>query len=149
MNNHIDLPIYKRGKGVVAFAKVSPRDYDDISQWKWYLHDQGYAFRVWYVDGWQRSVRLHQAIMGKKRGFVIDHRNRDKLDCRRCNLRFATKSQNAHNTARKGVYYCKWRRRFYAHCRVNGTRHSLGGYSTREEAESVVVKFREEMGLAA
>lgn len=40
---------------------------------------------------------LHVLILGKKKGFEIDHRNRNGLDCRRRNLRWATHSQNVAN----------------------------------------------------
>lgn len=145
MSNYIDLPIYRRSK-VVTYAKVSKRDFERISKFRWYLDSQGYARRVWCVDGKQHSIRLHQEIL-KSGSRTVDHKNRNKLDCRRENLRFASKSLNAHNTERKGVYFNKWQNRFYAHCRVNGIRHSLGGYRTRKEAESAVVNFRTEMGL--
>lgn len=148
MSNYIDLPLFSYLGEVVGWAKVSPEDWNHVSQFRWIRDGHGYARRTWVEGGKQWSVSLHVEIMGKKPGFVIDHKNQDKLDCRRRNLRFATKSQNAHNTQRKGVYYCKWRRRFFAHCRVDGKRHSLGGYATREEAEEAVVKFRQKMGLS-
>lgn len=148
MTNFIDL--HQRGKGVVARAKVSSEDYTRLSQNKWYLFfnsGKPYGRRVFRVNGKQKTVYLHQEVLGVKDGFVIDHKNRDTLDNRRCNLRWASKSLNAHNSDRKGVYFCKWRRRFFAHCRVDGKRHSLGGHATREEAEMAVVNFRTEMGL--
>lgn len=149
MSNYIDL--HRRGKGVVARAKVDSCDHARLSLFKWYLFKNGnflYGRRVWYVDGKQKSVYLHQEVLGGNReGFVIDHVNRDTLDNRRCNLRWASKSLNAHNSERVGVYFNKKQNRFYAHCRLDGVRHSLGGYGTRLEAVESVLKFRTEMGL--
>lgn len=48
-----------------------------------------------------RSIFLHKIIMGKPpKGFVTDHINRNKLDNRRCNLRFLTYRMNTLNTER-------------------------------------------------
>lgn len=151
MNNYIDL--HRRSKGVVARAKVSSGDHARLSAFKWYLVKRGnffYGRRVWYVNGKQFSIYLHQEVMGEspRPGLVIDHINRDGLDNRRNNLRWATRSENAHNTERKGVYFNKLQTRFYAFCAVDGKRHSLGGYRTRIEAEQAVVEFRKERHLA-
>jgi hypothetical protein len=144
--NYIDLPIYRRN-AIVAHAKVSPQDFKRVSKHRWYLDAQGYARRVWYVGGRQSSKRLHQEILGDKPGQVIDHKNQDRLDCRRENLRHVGKSLNAHNTKRVGVYFNSLQNRFYAHCRVEGVRHSLGGHPTRQAAENAVKSFRRERGL--
>jgi hypothetical protein len=39
-------------------------------------------------------VPLARFVMDAKKGQIVDHRNRDPLDNRRCNLRFVTKRQN-------------------------------------------------------
>ncbi len=47
------------------------------------------------------STPLHRLIMDAKPGQIVDHVNRDGTDNRRCNLRFATHSQNMINSRRK------------------------------------------------
>lgn len=44
---------------------------------------------------------LHRQIMGEPDGAIVDHRNGDTLDNRRCNLRIATTFENAHNSRKK------------------------------------------------
>jgi len=44
---------------------------------------------------------LHREIMGSPKGLRVDHKNGDKLDCRKENLRVCTVAQNAMN--RKGA----------------------------------------------
>ena len=63
-------------------------------------------------------LKMHHAILGKPpQGYVVDHINGNRLDNRRCNLRFVTHQQNAFNTRKhrvengtsrfKGVSYMK------------------------------------------
>lgn len=76
----------------------------------WRLSSMGYAYTQ--VDG--KTKYLHRLVMGEPDG-EVDHRNRDKLDNRRANLRLATRSQNNANTSKrsncssrhKGVYLAK------------------------------------------
>jgi len=70
----------------------------------------------------RRGKYLHRMLVGRP-GKDVDHRNRNGLDCRRRNLRTATRSQNLGNAARpshntsgaKGVCFHKpsglWRAR--------------------------------------
>jgi hypothetical protein len=53
---------------------------------------------VWYGQAWVggKAVYLHRFLLDAS---LVDHRNQDGLDCRRRNLRAATKSQNNHNRA--------------------------------------------------
>lgn len=126
-------------------------DHDDewlVHNYTWGFSSHGYLRRAVVENGRQRIIYLHREIMGLGPGDpLVDHINGNKLDNRKCNLRLATKSQNAHNTKRKGVYFDKRDGRYYAHCRVNGIRHSLGGHSTRKKAEKTVSEFRRMMGL--
>ena len=73
---------------------------------------------------------------------VIDHWDRDKLNCLRENLRLANWSQNQTNkvvnktsrTGFKGVDFFKAQGRFRARITKNGTVHHLGYFDTAEEA---------------
>lgn len=53
----------------------------------------------------RERVYLHRLIMkittDKKNSWAVDHKNRDRLDNRKCNLRYATKEQNMANTVSK------------------------------------------------
>jgi hypothetical protein len=51
-------------------------------------------------DG-EKILRLHRLIMKAKDGQILDHINRNKLDCRKENLRFCNKSQNGANSGKK------------------------------------------------
>jgi hypothetical protein len=95
----------------------------------------------WYAYcGGLKKIRLQQFLMPAPAGLVTDHRDRDGLNCRRSNLRFATFSQNSQNKPRprigsgqfKGV--SKHGNRYRARIVVDGKRIILGRYQTEFEA---------------
>lgn len=83
---------------------------------------------------------MHVAVLGKKTGLMIDHKNRNKLDNRRSNLRFCTPSENFCNSGKqknnttgfKGVY--RQPNGFYVAIQKNGRLRRIGSYKTLEEA---------------
>jgi len=90
-------------------------DKDIFIEWKdsfWCLDNNGYAIKRMG----NKNVRLHSLIIDIPKGFCVDHINRNKLDCRRRNLRICTRRQNSLNRApknkHKGVFkhsqYDKW-----------------------------------------
>lgn len=81
------------------FTKVSPEDYEWLSQFKWYEH-QGYVKRGNYQKGVGKKpqIQMHREILNPPEHLEVDHINRDGLDNRRSNLRTATRMQNTHNT---------------------------------------------------
>jgi hypothetical protein len=68
-------------------------DFADLARYRWRL-GQGYAFR--YGD---KRIMLHHVVLPEAPapGLVRDHINRNRLDSRRCNLRWVTKTENAQN----------------------------------------------------
>lgn len=90
-----------------------------------------YAHRLawlWMTGDWPRGQ--------------IDHINCNRADNRWCNLRMATKAQNAINahiranntSGFKGVSWHAQCRKWVANINVNGEHHYLGEYDTRERA---------------
>lgn len=96
----IEIPLTK---GYVAIV-----DDEDahLAAHKWFAHVGStgviYARRWDGVDerGHQVPVWLHRAVLGVARGSgLVDHRDGDGLNCRRANLRQASKSENGRNRA--------------------------------------------------
>jgi hypothetical protein len=89
-------PVYKVPLDNNEFALVDSCFFEKISKYRWHKTKAGYPCTRM---GKKRDVFLHWMIIGKpKAGLVTDHINRNKLDNRKCNLRFATQRQNVINS---------------------------------------------------
>lgn len=123
-------------RGAGRCVRVDPDVTNQASRHSWHLH-QGYPATT--LDGGYK-LYLHRMVADAKPGAIIDHKNGDKLDARRENLRVATKSQNAANVGRlstnksglKGV--SKKGSRFRSFVHKDGRTIYLGSFQTKEEA---------------
>lgn len=85
------------------FAIVDKDDYVLLSRWSWMCTSNGYAMRLascGVCEGKRirKAVYMHRVINNTSKDKATDHRNGDKLDNRRENLRDANNSQNQMNT---------------------------------------------------
>lgn len=75
-------------------------------------------------------------------GVQVDHINRNKLDNRRVNLRFATSLEQQINiglrsdntSGFRGVCWCKRTNKFQSYIKLNGINHYLGRYTDIKHA---------------
>lgn len=123
------------------FAIVDADDFERLSQWKWHLTN-GYAARSVYGPP-RQEILMHRFLAPRSK--YVDHINRDKLDCRKENLRECTNSQNLHNRPKqknnksgyKGVYWFKPHQLWRAKIQVNGAQIHLGYFKNKKEAAEV------------
>lgn len=118
-------------------AIIDDEDFALVSQYKWYCNE-GYA--VTYHKG--KRVRMHRLLMDAKPGQQVDHRNRNRLDNRRSNLRICTLADNNRNitlrkdntSGYKGVSLDKttghWKPLVY----VNGKAKTFGQFKNKRHA---------------
>lgn len=142
--------IYARDKHTIrnwASVLVDDEDYEKFSKYYWYLDKADYV-RTHTANN-LKSVYLHRLIMNVfEEGVEIDHRDRDKLNCQKDNLRICTRAGNSQNKDKmftntsgyKGVHYCKRECKFQARIYLGTYRKSLGYYFTAEEAARVYDK---------
>lgn len=80
---------------------VDAADYARLNAKRWFPSgpDGRYAGRSEMSGGVTRRTYIHRELMAPPPGMVVDHINGDPLDNRRCNLRLASRSQNAANRA--------------------------------------------------
>lgn len=79
------------------FAIVDACDYEFLRQWVWRVNSEGYVIRTVNIDGKSYQRRIHRIIADAPDGVMVDHINGNKLDNRRCNLRYANTQQNSLN----------------------------------------------------
>ncbi len=96
---YIKIPLSgERGEG---FFTLVDGDYDGeyFSQYNWYLNKKtGYVSRPSKDENnKKKTIYLHREVSRTPYGYHTDHINRNKLDNRSCNLRWATPSENARN----------------------------------------------------
>lgn len=124
-----------------AFALVDDADFPWLVQLgNWCLNSSGYAVHYTTQNGYRRTLYMHRLIMKPNGALQVDHINRDKLDNRRENLRFATRSQNQANKGRainntsqyKGVTWHKGK--WEVRLRYNAVRLYLGRYDCPRDA---------------
>ena len=119
------------------YAKISIHRIYQVTQYKWYLGQDGYPFT--YING--ARIQLHRYVWFLKTShysnfhtdlsdniirLYVDHINRDKLDATDENLRLATPAQNSYNKTLKNsiqdpitgelLHHIKWKKSGYEVC---------------------------------
>lgn len=131
-----------------SFAKVDPEDFEDISKYNWTFCGQGYATRIFKVNGLSKHEKMHRRILKCTESEMCDHINGDRVDNRKCNLRYANKTTNGQNSSKrktwrgrpcssefKGVYFLhgKWQ----SEIGVNKKKIRLGRFTDEIDAALV------------
>lgn len=126
------------------YSIVDSRDYEFLNQWKWHYHE-GYACRTKHIgiyNGKRKRIKIfmHRLLIDIPEGMEVDHKNGNRADNRRWNLRICTRSQNNHNQKKtrgvskyKGVTWDKNRKLWSALIR-NGKVINLGRFELEIEA---------------
>ena len=97
---YIDL--YNKKCEVIAQAIIDTEDLDKVKDIKWKLSWNGYAMST---PRTQPAKHMSRIIYGEDKlspELYADHINHNTLDNRKCNLRAATKSENAMNSIHMG-----------------------------------------------
>ncbi len=128
-------------RGQIAF--VDDEDFEKVSKLKWFMSNNGYAVRTIHNKKNCKKMHMHQFVLGVTE--TVDHRDGDKLNNQKNNLRVATNTQNQfnrgkqkHNTSGfKGVSYRKNRSHlsnpWEAKIHVNKKTYYLGVYAKAKE----------------
>lgn len=137
------------------FATVDKESFEYLNNFTWY-YQHGYARTDYYYKGEKFRIYMHIMVLGIKNGLEIDHINNNKLDNRKENLRFVTRSENMHNVKSKatknkkdslprGVY--KNGNKYFSCMKNNMKIHHLGTFTSVEEAKNAYDTFTEKMGF--
>lgn len=124
-------------------ALVSNRDFELVSKYKWYLNK-----RDGFANGWTDGtfiISMHRLVMGFPKGRQVDHRDLNRLNNQRRNLRVASNIQNCRNKKKllrsgkstsgyKGVCWHKRTGKWCASIRVRDKKEWLGLFKTQISA---------------
>jgi hypothetical protein len=128
-------------------ALVDEADADRVLEhdWRPMVSETGKVYAYTVID--RKTVLLHRFIVGTAKGLDTDHRDRDGLNNRRSNLRWASRAENVANTPKsqrrdggqwtsrhKGVCWNREQRRWQASIRIDGRLKYLGRYDDEDDA---------------
>ena len=133
---------YPYSTKVCAYALISSEDVATAKKIFWRMTEHGYARGRNPLT--RKDVLLHKYITKTTKDTIIDHINRNKLDCRRENMRIASNQINSLNrnaprnskTGYKGVSLDK-----RAYAKVDRKQICLGYYNTPELAYEARMGF--------
>lgn len=134
----------------------------DLFLVRWEVGKNGYAFRTQTIACKRHRTYAHTIVAMRKWGRaglkdqsrVVEHEDRDKLNCTRGNLRLVPQIVNVHNRAIYdkpfGVTWNKHRQKWRTRVTVAGKTYYLGNYFDKGDAQKVVDDFigREEYKMA-
>jgi hypothetical protein len=153
------VPLHAQDGSVRAYSLIDRADAPIAEAYRWWLGGDDYAISL--ISG--ETIYLHREIMGLTYGdpLVVDHKNRQRLDNRRSNLRVVTKAVNAKNRSKrvgsslhKGVYWKKpdplhrTRGKWYARIIIDRKMIHLGGFETEDEAAAAVEAGRRQHAVS-
>ena len=118
-------------------------DLDDlpiIESRSWYVDKDGYLTSSYYYLGMLRIIRFHRIVAHPQPGQRVDHKNKNRADNRKQNLRCCSALENnwnkslyATNTSGvTGVSFDKQRKRWVASITHNGKGYSLVVFMTKK-----------------
>ena len=94
------IKVYHKGNYYDCF--IDDKDYDLVSQRKWYATTENdEKLRVKTTIN-KKKIRLHHFLLGNEPGTVIDHIDGNTLNNQRSNLRRCSHAENMRNRKQKG-----------------------------------------------
>lgn len=148
----VRIPLYRRDGSIRAYAIVDEADATIVTHRRWYL-SHGYVVRGVRLSRTRgTTVTLHRELLGLSADDQrqVDHINRDRLDCRRSNLRIVTVAENQQNVSsytgstskHRGVSWNTAMRKWKAKVHIRGKDVYLGCFDSEEEAGHIAHETR-------
>lgn len=135
---------------------IDDEDYEHLSQFTWHLSKNGYVSRsYWKSNQTNGTIYMHRLIMDAPKGMDVDHKDMNRFNNQKSNLRIATRSQNmANSPARSGhskykgvskLANIKLKKPWLSYIRVEGKMYYNGYYETENEAAHIYNQFAEQV----
>jgi hypothetical protein len=117
---------------------ISPEDYDLVSRYRWYIDSGGYPRTSISRN---EKLRLHNLLLPVQAGMTVDHRDGNKLNNTRDNLRYATYSVNSQgrknigvSSKYRGVHRNRYSFKWIAQITIAGKVQHLGSFEAEIDA---------------
>ena len=143
MNDYVALPLFDRFGNRNEWTLVDVGDLDRLLPFRWYFDGRYAATKT------KGGVsRLHRVVMGSPAGLEIDHRNGDRLDNRKSNLRIVSHAENLRNvpsqtgtSSFRGVCWDRGKGRWIAQAKFDGNHVFLGYFAKESDAAQAARTF--------
>lgn len=138
--------IFHRDYAEVVLQNIDDRalidlcDVEKVKKYKWYKNADGYVAAT--IN--HKTTKLHVYLLGhKNKNLIIDHKDRNKLNNRRSNLRYASQLKKTQNRGmqsnnKSGVVGVSWHKglqKWYTYITVNKTQIFLGTFDDLDAAK--------------
>lgn len=156
-NENAYIHLYDKHGIENGMAIIDKEAVERVKKHKWCLDGNGYV----KTGSRGSDIWLHNFILKRDPNHEIwcDHKSRNKLDCRKVNLRECNHSQNACNTAIKsnnesgfiGVHFSKWAKKWKVAIRFNNKQYHIGYFVDKIKAakarDRVAIKMHGEFAV--
>ena len=126
------------------FTIIDSEDYKYLNQFKWQIDKDDYAVRKASrkFGKPRKTFRMAREIMKFPKNKEVDHKNHDKLDNRKTNLRICTHAQNQMNrnlqknntSGFSGILWSSQKNKWIAQIHKNNKKIHLGSFKKIESA---------------
>jgi hypothetical protein len=97
---HCKIPLKNKKKEIIDYSYVDKFEYEQLKSISWCKDTNGYAVGYFRLRNVDKHVIMHRYLLDAQPGEIIDHKNNNRTDNRRLNLKISTRSQNAQNSKR-------------------------------------------------
>src|ERR1035437_7436582 len=129
----------KLGGKIGGQALVDDEDFKKMNLINWF-NQQGYA--AGRLPRKRNIVFLHRLVMGTPKGMYTDHKNKNRLDNRKTNLRICSRQENLRNVGLcksntsgfKGVSWKKYNKKWGCRIKINKKEIWIGYFDDKVKA---------------
>ena len=147
--DYAELIIYSREGEKKMTSLIDLEDLPYVEQYSWCERSRGYVGRV--ENG--KIILLHRVLVKAKKGHIVDHVNKSRIDNRKNNLRICSYQENIFNSRKKsnntsGIVGVGWRKddkKWRAYIIIDGKYKTLGQYKDISDAIKSRLKAEKEV----
>jgi hypothetical protein len=147
--DYVLLKVFRKDLTESYDVLIDEEDFKLVSQGQWYgymnrknTHLKNIVHILYTIHNPNKKVYdIYQWILqSKDKNVIVDHKNMNRLDNRKDNLRYVTAQENRLNQICTGWTYYKEEDLYKSNIYYNNKNFYLGAYKTKEEAEIIYLK---------